>query len=220
MAQASGDESDVPRRRSAVVVSAYVGTAATVIAAVTGLVVAIHGSSTFPSDTTLAPAFRGASSTTTTAAPSTTTSPTPSTTNAPSPPVSITGFGIGDPIVVQGRYTAIPAGYQIYVFATNASVGPSASPALAEPWDAFGPASAAGGQWTERIPKSSAPPGSAVYRATFFESQTICPSTQTSGTGPPSSCTGDPLAPLEQNGPNAKGTAGLSPPVTFVNSQP
>ena len=216
MAQTSGEESDVPRRRSAVVVSAYVGTAATVIAAVTGLVVAIHGSSTSASYTTLAPAFR----TTTTVAPSTTTSPTPSTTIAPSPPVSITGFGTGDPIVVQGTYTAIPTGYQISVFATNTSVAPSASRALAQPWDMFGPASATGGQWTERIPKSSAPSGSAVYRATFFEPQTICPSTQTSGTGPPLSCTGDPLAPLEQNGPKAKGTAGQSAPVTFVNSPP
>lgn len=216
MVQTSGDESDVPRRRSGVVVSAYVGAAATIIAAITGLVVAFHGSSTSTSDATIALILR----TTTTITPSTTTLPTPPTTNAPSPPVAITGFGTGDPIVVQGTYTAIPTGYQIYVFATNTTATPSASTPLAQPWVVFGPASAAGGQWTEKIPRSSAPPGSAVYRATIFEPQSTCPSTQTSGTGPPASCTGDPLAPLEQSGPNAKGTAGLSAPITFENSRP
>jgi hypothetical protein len=211
--QGSDDESAAPRRRSPAVVSAYIGTAATVVAAVTGLMVAFHGSSASPSDVTLRP-FN-----TTTSVPSaTTTSSTPTTTSTPGPPVSITGFGTGDPILVQGTYTSIPTGYQIYVFATSTSTAASASPAQAQPWVVFGPATAMGGQWTEKIPRSSAPPGAAVYRATLFASQAICPSTQTSGTGPPLACTGDPVAPLEQDGPNAKGTAGVSMPVTYVNA--
>ncbi len=215
MTDAPSEESDLPRRRNPAVVSGIVGAGASVIAAVIGAVVAFHGTSA-PSTTTIAPAYRDASNTSSPGDPAivTTTASPPGSQSSP----VIGGFEPGNPVVIWGTYSVISPGYHIWVVVGNPPTGTTATTAGEPPYSAYGPANAANGHWTESVPASALPAGPHTYTATIFGDQELCPAaaSSTSVAGSPAVCSADPLAVLEADGPNAKPSTGTSAPATFV----